>query len=317
MFSSFRWMIAGVSVLLMGGGAMAIEIQGHRGARGLFPENTLPAFQAAIDFGVDTLELDAGITADGVVVVVHNRRLPVDMARGPGGKWIDDPAPLINQMTYAELAAYDVGRARPDSQTARRFPEQRAVDGTAIPKLAQVLALGAGPGRAALRFNIETKLSPLDPGDTLAPDAFAEALLAQLRASGMVSRVTIQSFDWRTLTVIKRLAPEIPTVCLTAERSWLNNMQVGAAGPSPWLSGIDVDDFAGSPAAAAKAAGCAVWSPFAGDLDAKRLARAHELGLKVVVWTVNDADEMTRLKDMGVDGLITDYPDRAAALIGR
>ncbi|MHA1524492.1 MAG: glycerophosphodiester phosphodiesterase family protein, partial [Alphaproteobacteria bacterium] len=258
-----------------------------------------------------------GVTSDGVVVVAHNRRLAEDMARGPDGKWIDDPAPLISQLSYDQLATYDVGRAKPGSTTARRFPEQQAVDGTRVPKLAQVLALGAKPGNAALKFNIETKISPLAPADTLAPEAFVAALLGVVRASGMETRVSIQSFDWRTLMAAKRLAPAIPTVCLTAQQRWLDTLQTGSPGPSPWLGGIDADDHAGSPAAAVKAAGCAVWSPFAGDLTPQSLAQAHDLGLQVVVWTVNKPGDMTRLKSLGVDGLITDYPDRAIKLFGR
>ena len=311
------WVVAGAAVLLMSGSAMGFEIQGHRGARGLLPENTLPAFQAAIDFGVDTLELDVGVTADNVVVVSHNRRLAADMARGADGKWISDPAPLIRQLTYDQISTYDVGRAKPASGTARRFPEQQPVDGTPMPKLAQVLALGATSQNGALKFNIETKLSPLAPDDTIAPQAFVEALLATVGDAGMQDRVSIQSFDWRTLAIAKRLAPNIPTVCLTAEQPWLNTLQLGAPGASPWLAGIDVDELTGSPAKAAKAAGCTVWSPFAGDVTPARVAEAHDLGLQVVVWTVNKPADMTRLKTMGVDGLITDYPDRAAKLFGR
>jgi len=305
------------AALLVADVASAQELQGHRGARGLAPENTLPGFEAALAYRVDVLELDVGVTADGAVVVHHDRRLSPDLARDGGGDWIATPGPLLSTLTLAEVQGYDVGRARPDSRSARRFPEQRAIDGTPIPTLGQVLALGGRADQAALRFNIETKLSPAHPGDTVEPERFARRLLEVVGAAGMLERVTIQSFDWRTLKATRQLAPEVPTVCLTAERNWLNNVQIGQPGASPWLAGLDVDDHGGSVAKLVRAAGCAVWSPYHRDLDASRLAEAHRLGLAVVVWTVNDPAEMRALAALGVDGIITDYPDRAVEALGR
>lgn len=296
--------------------ALAIDLQGHRGARGLLPENTLPAFERAIELGVDTLELDTGVTKDGVVVVSHDRRLSPDLARGPDGEWVDEPGPLLHELTAAEVAQYDVGRIKPGSRTARRFPEQQPRDGTPIPRLSQVLALGHE--HPSLRFNIETKLVPHAPGDTPEPEAFAAAVIQAVRDSGVsAERVAIQSFDWRTLTAVKRLAPEIATVCLTAQQRWLDNVQFGRDGASPWTVGLDIDDHNGSVPKLVKAAGCATWSPYHRDLSANALAEAQALGLKVVVWTVNDPDVMRTLKDMGVDGIITDYPDRAREALAR
>lgn len=307
--------IVGAALLLAALPASAIELQGHRGARGLMPENTLPAFEAGIAAGVDVLELDTGITSDGHVVVRHDIRLSPDKARDGDGNWVAAPGPLIHALTLAELRRYDVGRARPDSSTARHFRGQAAIDGTPIPTLAEVLALGRRPGNDQLRFNIETKLTPLAPDDTVAPDVFARTLLDAITTAGVADRVTIQSFDWRTLRIVRRLAPAIPTVCLTAERDWLDNLQIGQPGASPWTAGIDVDDHDGSPAQAVKAAGCAVWSPYFRDLTPPRLAEAHAHGLQVVVWTVDQPADIKRLADMGVDGIITDYPDRAAEVL--
>ena len=117
-----------------------VELQGHRGARGLLPENTLPSFARALEIGVDTLELDVGVTRDGVVVIHHDRRLNPDIARGPDGQWVSAPTPTIFSLLYEELQRYDVGRIRPGSEYARRFPHQTPIDGTRIPRLAQLLA---------------------------------------------------------------------------------------------------------------------------------------------------------------------------------
>src|SRR5919198_903812 len=136
--------------------AHAVDIQGHRGARGHAPENTLPGFERALAIGVSTLELDVGVTRDGVVVIHHDRGLNPDTTRGPDGKWIAAPGPLIKDLTYAELQRYDVGRIQPGSEYERRFPHQKPLDGTRIPKLSDLFARAG----STVRFNIETKVSP-------------------------------------------------------------------------------------------------------------------------------------------------------------
>jgi glycerophosphoryl diester phosphodiesterase len=264
---------------------LALDLQGHRGARGLAPENTLPAFAAALTLGVTTLEMDVGITRDGVVVVHHDLRLNPAIARGPDGRWIDAPGPAIHSLSFAELERYDVGRLRPGTDYATAFPGQRPADGTRIPRLSDVFALAAKSGNQEVRFNIETKVSPEAPDDTLPPAEFARALIAEIRKAGMAKRSTIQSFDWRTLRVVQEEAPEIPTVYLT-----------GAKMAEDALERI-------------KSAGGTIWSPSFRTLSPERLQRARALGLKVVVWTVNHPDAIGRMLDAGVDGLISDRPD--------
>lgn len=261
---------------------MAIDIQGHRGARGLLPENTLPAFARALELGVDTLELDTGVTKDGVVVVHHDRRLNPDVAR-LNGQWVTAP-PTLYSLTYDELQGYDVGRIRPGSEYAQRFPHQKPLDGTRIPRLADVLKL-----HPAVRFNIETKLSPAHPDETLAPEPFARALIAEIRKAGVERRTTIQSFDFRTLKVVEREAPEIATAYLTEQKD--------------------------SVPAKARAAGAKIWSPDFRALGADSVKEAQRLGLRVVVWTVNEPADLQRMRDWGVDGVISDYPDRAVQIL--
>ena len=303
-------LLAGIGVPMTAAG---IEIQGHRGARGLLPENTMPAFERAIELGVDVLELDLGMTRDGVPVVHHDRALNPEHTRDAAGRWLVPPGPFLNSLDLAELADLDVGRTAPGSRTAARFPEQQPRDGTRIPTLADVLALGKRPEADRLRFNIETKLSPLAPEETAGPAEFAGAVIAVLRAEGMVERANLQSFDWRVLLEARKVAPELVTVCLTVEQRWLDNLRRGHPGPSPWTAGLDLDAFDGSVPRLVQAAGCAVWSPFHRDLTGETLAEAHALGLRVVVWTVNEVDDMLALAraPLGVDGVITDYPDRA------
>ena len=291
--------------------AQAIEIQGHRGARGLLPENTIPAFERAIELGVDVLELDLGMTRDGVPVVHHDRALDPDRTRDAAGTWLVPPGPLLDSLDLATLSEFDVGRSAPGSKIAKRFPEQVPRDGTRIPTLAEVLALGRRPGAHTVRFNIETKVTPLAPEETAGPEEFAGTVVGVLRAEGMIDRTDLQSFDWRVLQEARELAPGLSTVCLTAEQRWHDNILRGRPGPSPWTAGLDIEAFDGSLPRLVAAADCAVWSPYYRELTQEALAEAHALGLRVVVWTVNEVDEMLALARLGVDGIITDYPDRA------
>ena len=284
----------------------AFDLQGHRGARGLAPENTLPAFARAAEIGVATLELDIGITKDGIAIVAHDRRLNPDITRDANGAWIASPGPRVRDLTLAELKRFDVGAIKPGTDYAKQFTSQAAVPGTSMPTLAEIALL---PGR----FNIETKISPLAPDDTLDPETFARTLIAEIRRLGIASRATIQSFDWRTLSVVARDAPEIARAYLTTERG-ANETVFKGKGASPW-TGIDATRHGNSTPRVVKAAGGVIWSPFWRDVTPEIVAEAKALGLTVIPWTVNDPAEMTRLIDMKIDGLITDYPDRAKALL--
>jgi glycerophosphoryl diester phosphodiesterase len=307
-------LLLALGLALAPGPATALDLQGHRGARGLAPENTLAGFATALAIGVTTLEMDLGITRDGAVVVVHDQRLNPDLVRTADGRWLAAaPGPVVASLSLVELQRFDVGRIRPGSAYARRFPEQRPVDGARIPTLAEVIALTRKAGNRAVRFNLETKLSPLEPQLAPGPDAFAEAVVEVLRAEDVIRRTTIQSFDWRSLQAAQALAPEIGIVCLTAEQPWLDTIGRGRPGSSPWTGGLDIDEFAGDVPALAAAAGCDVWSPYVGDLDEAGLRSAHRHDLRVVVWTVNDPAEIARLIELRVDGIITDYPDRLRA----
>lgn len=298
------------------GDAPAFDLQGHRGTRGLMPENSLPAFEQALTLGVTTLELDTVMTADGVVVVHHDRRLAPPRTRDAAGEWIaEEEPPAILALTSAELAGYDIGRARPDSRYAQRWPEQQGLDGVAIPSLARVLARAEERSGGTVRYNIETKIAPQEAGgspeDSASPEVFAEALIAVIREAGVADRAAVQSFDWRSLQAVQEKAPEIATVYLTAEQDWLDNLGRGDPAPSPWLGGLDIDWAQFTLPQAIYRAGGAVWSPYYRDLTEADLKEAQRLGLRVVPWTVNDPADMASLIDLGVDGLITDYPDRA------
>jgi glycerophosphoryl diester phosphodiesterase len=284
--------------------ARPVDLQGHRGARGLAPENTLAAFDSALALGVHTLELDTVLTRDDVVVISHDATLNPNLTRDSGGRFIEAPGPPIRSLSLAELQVFDVGRLRPGTRYAQTFPDQRAVDGERIPSLAQLFERVERHGAAEVRFNIETKITPLRPELTPDPEAFVRAVLDVARQHGMLRRISLQSFDWRTLAAAQRLAPEVPTVYLSSQQSWGNNV----ADPR-WTAGLRLADH-GTVPRLVKAAGGKVWSPYHGDLDATLLGEAQALGLRVVVWTVNEHADIERMLDLGVEGIISDRPDR-------
>jgi glycerophosphoryl diester phosphodiesterase len=296
--------------LVLAAAAQALEVQGHRGARGLAPENTLAAFERALALGVDVLEMDVGVTADGVVVVAHDPTLNPAIARDASGRWIGS-RPAIRSLALAELQAYDVGRLDPSASYGRAFPEQEPRDGERIPTLAAVFqrvrALGSG-----VRFSIETKLSPLRPDETADPEAMVLALLGVIRHEGVADRVAIQSFDWRTLKLVQRLAPGVPTVYLTSTTGSAANVTADGA----WIAGLLPRDFRNVPEMV-KASGGAIWSPNVRNLTEADLSAAKALGLKVVLWTVNEPDDLDRLIRWGVDGIVSDRPDRLRTAMQR
>ena len=294
---------------------VAFDLQGHRGARGLAPENTLAGFARALAVGVTTLELDCGVTKDGVVVVSHDRLLSPDHTRDATGKFLEVPGPAIVDLTYEELRQYDVGRIRPGSDYAAAFPGQQAVDGERIPRLADVFALVERSGNRTVRFNIETKIDPARPEQSVSALAFARALAGAIRDAGMASRATVQSFDWRTLRLLGALAPEIGLAALTDQQPDEDTVEVGKPGASAWLGELDVDDHGGSVPKLVQALGARTWSPHARDLTPALVIEAQSLGLAVVPWTVNDPKDMELAIAAGVDGLITDYPDRLRTVL--
>jgi glycerophosphoryl diester phosphodiesterase len=291
-----------------------LDLEGHRGARGLAPENTLAAFARALSIGVTTLELDLGLTRDGVVVVGHDSRLSPDIVRGPEGGWLQSPTPSIFSLTFAELQTYDAGRLRPGSAYAARFPDQVPHDGERMPRLADVYALAERVGAMDVRFNVEIKTDPRTPQDTAVPEALTDAALEVVRAAGMEKRTTIQSFEWRSIRRVREKAPGLQTSCLTSEQPGDDTVQIGRPA-SPWLGGLDPAAHGNSVPRLVKAAGAEVWSPSYLDVTKERMAEAHALGLLVLVWTVNDPAEMVRQIELGVDGIISDRPDLLRAVM--
>jgi glycerophosphoryl diester phosphodiesterase len=300
--------------LFMNGEVMAFDIEAHRGGRALFPENTLPSFANALSMGVDTLELDIGVTKDGAIVVSHERGLNPDLARNADGVYVAPPGIPFVQLQLEDVKKYDVGQIRPGSAYAAQFPEQRVVPGTRIPTLKEVLELVRKSGDSHVRLNIETKIDPNHPQESPDPQRFVTLLLEFLQAEKFSDRVMVQSFDWRTLQLVQKLAPAIPTVYLTLQKGSAPTVFLDKA--SDWTAGFNPAEHASSLPRTIKAAGGAIWSPYFGDVNPALISESHSLGLSVVVWTVNKPEDMVRMIDIGVDGIISDHPELLRKVAG-
>ena len=254
--------------------AAKIEVHGHRGARAMMPENSLPAFEYAIGLGVDVLEMDVAVTKDDVLVVSHDPEMNAVHCVGPAGS-----PRLIREMTYAQVQLWDCGaKANPD------FPKQKAIPGTRVPSLDSVFALAK---RGKFHFNVETKIFPHRPSVTPEPERFAELMLAQIRKHHLEQRVIVQSFDFRTLKAMKRLAPGVRLSALLA---------------------FEPQDFVTS----AREAGATIVSPLHKWVTPEKVRAAHAAGLQVVPWTANKPEDWEKLVAAGADAIISDDP---AALI--
>jgi glycerophosphoryl diester phosphodiesterase len=293
-----------------------VYVIGHRGAAGLLPENTLAAFARACELGVDAVELDVLVSADGEAVVYHDFHLNPELTRSPDGQWLNpDVPPVIKDMQLTDLKTYDVGRLKPGSHYSRRYPEQQAADGELIPTLREVIRLHKKQCGPASQLWVEIKTTPEKPGLTPTPEAVSEKVVEILRSERILDRARILSFDWRNLVHVQKIAPDIPTVYLSLEGVRLNNIKPGQPGASPWMAGLDIDDFSGSIPRAIQAAGGRYWAAYYKHVTAANIQTAHLLGIQVFVWTPDDPSDMKRLIEMGVDGIITNRPDRLRSVL--
>ncbi len=262
-----------LAACLMTNSAPHILVHGHRGARGLRPENTIPAFEYAIGIGVDVLEMDVAVTKDNVLVISHDPHINPEICQGP------HPGIAIHELTLAELREYDCGALKNP-----HFPKQQPVPGTRIPTLDEVLDLSS---HGNIQFNIETKSFPDHPELTPPPDVFSKMMLDVIRKHKLESRVIVQSFDFRTLVAMKRMAPEIRLAAL-----WEGDPR----------SFVDI----------AREAKADIISPYFPLVTPEQVKASHAAKLEVVPWTPNSPADWQKLIDAGVDAIISDDP---AALI--
>ncbi|MEU6792520.1 glycerophosphodiester phosphodiesterase family protein [Nonomuraea wenchangensis] len=281
---------------------MRVEIHGHRGARGLWPENTLPGMSRTMELGVHALELDVALTADRRLVLTHD--LTVSAVTSADRRPLRDGDPLypyvgkpINALTLAQLHTLDVGVRLPRHPADPFALTQVAMPETRMPTLGAVLGLVNAYDAESVRLHVELKSDPTRPELTADPEMFTELVVDELDRHGRLGNVAVLSFDWRIIRHAARLAPGVRRFALI-EPDTLH-----------WHDDLDSDV-----PAAARAAGATTLSPEHVMVDEKLMAQAAAAELDVAVWTVNDVALGARMLDLGVSGIVTDYPDRMREL---
>ncbi|MGP9789024.1 glycerophosphodiester phosphodiesterase family protein [Roseinatronobacter sp. NSM] len=287
------------------------QIYGHRGARGVLPENSMAGFAYLRKIGVTAVELDVQNAKGRVPVILHDPLLPVAHTRDAQGAWLPAAGPKVIDLTVDALRGYDIGRMNPATAYAARYPQQAPHDGARIPTLAEFLDWAqTWPD---LLINIEIKSHAHQPELSDAPDILAADVARLVQGAGLGARVVVSSFDWRVLSALRQLAPEIARAHLSFEQP---GHETNIIDGGPLMDGLDRADFDGSLPALIAAQGAKAWCPYFGDLTPARLAQAHALDLAVNAWTVNDDADIRAMVDMGVDGIITDYPARVQHVLG-
>ena len=277
--------------------APGFDLQAHAGGRGEATGESLRAFAKSLELGVSTLELDINITKDHQPLVWHDPIIESQQCADTRPAFAGDPSypyvgKLVHDLTLAQIRTLDCGKP------AGQFPRAEVVRGNKIAVLPEVFSL-TDSYRADVRYNIETKVAADHPSTSAQPQEFVDVVLTAVRAAGKVDRLEIQSFDWRTLPLVRQAEPSIPLVALWNEHTWVPG--------SPWLATVN-PEVVGDPVIGAMMVGASILSPEYSLVDRALVDRAHSLGLSVIPWTVDDASDMRAQIALGVDGIITNYP---------
>ncbi|TWS25133.1 glycerophosphodiester phosphodiesterase [Tsukamurella sputi] len=308
--------LVATAAVVLGGAALAapvqaapsngFDLQSHRGGRGEHTEESLYGFARSIELGVTTLELDIVLTKDQVPLIWHDPTVQADKCTDtapatPGDKQFPYVGKTIHDLTYAQVQTLVCAKK------LGKFPAAKVVEGNRIATLPQLFDLAAQYKGNGVRFNIETKIEAEERSKSAEPAAFVEKILGAARRAGVLDRIEIQSFDWRSLPLVRAQAPSVPLVALYDATTWKPK--------SAWLGPVTFEQFDGDVVRAAKSAGFDVLSPDYALSDAKTVTAAHAAGLTVIPWTVNEPADMRAQLALGVDGIITDYPTRLRGVL--
>jgi glycerophosphoryl diester phosphodiesterase len=278
--------ISGESIISMP--MPAFNKEGHRGTRGLMPENTIPAMYKAIDLDVNTVEVDVVFSKDGKVVISHDVYFHPDITTTPAGKQLTSKEAqqlVLYNMNYDSIKKYDVGlKVHPDFPLQKKIPAYKPLLGELIDS---TNSYAASKGKTIL-YNIELKTNPANDGIKTPPvEAFVDGVMKVVKEKKLESRCYLQSFDFRPMQIIHKKYPGIVTAILISgndKRTFVQQLE--ELGYTPEM-----------------------YSPHYSVVTPELIKECHARGIKIIPWTVNSIEEMKKLKNMNVDGIITDYPD--------
>ena len=283
-----------------------IRIYGHRGARGDLPENTLESFEYIFKNNITGLELDILFSKDLIPVITHDFFLDPDQTKDLDGNWIASNSISIIGKTYKELQNYDVGGVNKLSRYGRRFLNQKTLENQRIPNLNQLFSLLQKYNKENLIINLEFKSTPLDSQLVPQPNQIVNLVKKDIKESDLMEQILISSFDWRILKEFRTQMPNLARAYLSTQEN-LKKTKKNVYKNSPWMDIFPYPNNLELPKIIKNLGGKA-WHVWRKDITKKNVEIAHEENLAVNVWTVNKEDEILKMIDFGVDGIMTDYP---------
>ncbi len=293
------------------GSAKIIRIVGHRGARGLFPENSMVGFENILKMGVTLIELDVVFSKDKTPIITHDHTINPSTSRDVDGEFVNENI-KVSSLTVEQIKNYEIGRLDLDSDYGKRFPEQAQLDGIYMPTLQELFEKMQQPEFEQMRLMVEIKSEPNYSSQDR--ENIASLVIKQIREANLSNKVLLHSFDWLLLSEFKKKDPKITTSFLT-KKGYQNESE------NYYPSQVFMQDAAGysnSVPEKISALGGSVWCPYFKDITRDRLLSARENNLIVVVWTLNELDDIDAMIELGVDAIVTDYPLRVmSALIAR
>ena len=286
-----------------------VRIYGHRGARGEIAENSMEGFKHTFALGIKAIEFDVVISKDKIPVLYHYFHLMPYIVKDESGNWLKNSELKVFDKSYEELSKYNIGSFDPESIHGKRFKEQKSLKNAKIPKLSELLELASKENNKDVFLNLEVKSTPFKMGLTPIPSDTVSLILKDIDTHKLEDRVIISSFDWRILHELKKQNPRILRGFITLQQD-LSTTKKNIYENSPWMAkNYSLDQLFLLPNIIKSLEGH-VWSAFYRDVTKQNVELAHKHGLATCVWTVNREQDIIRMIEYGVDGIITDYPKK-------
>ncbi len=287
-----------------------ISLLGHRGARGLLPENTLPSLAKPFEFSAHGIEFDLQLSKDNELVIYHDLRLKSNITRNVHGKWIKKTGPPIRQLTLKQLRQYKLGRLNKHTAYGLLYRKQQTLPDQSIPTLAEMIEYFDKLNLNKTLLNIEIKHSPLEPEICPRPSTLAKRIVQEIHRLKINKRCVVSCFNWEVVRVVREIDPSLKIGCLTMADPTEDTLSPVKGKTSLWNAGLDIRDFNNIVPDMVKEFGAEYWIPYYKNLSRTAVVTAHSRGLKVFTWTVNHKATMKKLMKWGIDGIISDYPDK-------
>ena len=286
-----------------------VRIFGHRGARGEIAENSIEGFKHTFALGIKAVEFDVVISKDKIPVLYHYFNLMPYLVKDESGNWLKNSELKVFDKSYEELSKYNIGGLDPESKHGKRFKEQKLLKNAKIPKLSELLELASRKENKDVFLNLEVKSTPFKMGLTPTPSDTVSLILKNIDTYKLEDRIIISSFDWRILYELKKQNSRILRGFITLQQD-LSTTKKNIYENSPWMAkNYSLDQLFLIPNIIKSLEGHA-WNAFYRDVTKQNVELAHKHGLATCVWTVNREQDIIRMIEYGVDGIITDYPKK-------